>query len=57
MQGLFECVGIFYIGSGVLVLVLVMDKLWIKWVWFSFGLLILDYVVLVSEDDCCEVVQ
>ncbi|WP_430316431.1 D-alanine--D-alanine ligase [Pseudomonas sp. DC480] len=57
MQGLLECAGIPYTGSGVLASALAMDKLRTKRVWLSLGLPTPDYAVLASEDDCREAAQ
>lgn len=52
MQGLLECAGIPYTGSGVLASALAMDKLRTKQVWLSMGLPTPRYAVLSSEADC-----
>lgn len=52
MQGLLECAGIPYTGSGVLASALAMDKLRTKQVWQSLGLPTPRHAVLASEDDC-----
>ncbi|WNW11688.1 D-alanine--D-alanine ligase [Pseudomonas sp. DTU_2021_1001937_2_SI_NGA_ILE_001] len=52
MQGLLECLGIPYTGSGVLASALAMDKLRTKQIWHSLGLPTPLYAVLASEDDC-----
>lgn len=52
MQGLLECAGIPYTGSGVLASALAMDKLRTKQVWLSRGLPTPRYAVLASEADC-----
>ncbi|MBH9296796.1 D-alanine--D-alanine ligase [Pseudomonas aeruginosa] len=57
MQGLLECAGIPYTGSGVLASALAMDKLRTKRVWLSLGLPTPDYAVLASEDDCRDAAQ
>ena len=49
MQGLLECAGIPYTGSGVLASALAMDKLRTKRVWLSLGLPTPDYAVLANE--------
>lgn len=52
MQGLLECLGIPYTGSGVLASALGMDKLRTKQIWQSLGLPTPLHGVLASEDDC-----
>ncbi|WCD81666.1 D-alanine--D-alanine ligase [Pseudomonas sp. TUM22785] len=52
MQGLLECLGIPYTGSGVLASALAMDKLRTKQVWQSLGLSTPRHAVLASEVDC-----
>ena len=52
MQGLLECAGIPYTGSGILASALAMDKLRTKQVWQSLGLPTPHHAVLASEDDC-----
>lgn len=52
MQGLLECAGIPYTGSGILASALAMDKLRTKQVWQSLGLPTPRHAVLASEDDC-----
>lgn len=52
MQGLLECLGIPYTGSGVLASALAMDKLRTKQVWQSLGLPTPRHAVLNSESDC-----
>jgi D-alanine-D-alanine ligase len=52
MQGLLECLGIPYTGSGILASALAMDKLRTKQVWKSLGLPTPHHAVLRSEDDC-----
>jgi D-alanine-D-alanine ligase len=52
MQGLLECLGIPYTGSGVLASALAMDKLRTKQVWQSLGLPTPRHAVLSSEADC-----
>jgi D-alanine-D-alanine ligase len=52
MQGLLECLGIPYTGSGVLASALAMDKLRTKHLWLSQGLSTPKYAVLCSESDC-----
>lgn len=52
MQGLLECLGIPYTGSGVLASALGMDKLRTKQIWQSLGLPTPLHRVLASEDDC-----
>ncbi|MEN0108794.1 MAG: D-alanine--D-alanine ligase [Pseudomonas sp.] len=52
MQGLLECLGIPYTGSGVLASALAMDKLRTKQVWQSLGLSTPRHAVLTSADDC-----
>lgn len=52
MQGLLECAGIPYTGSGILASALAMDKLRTKQVWQSLGLPTPQHAVLASEGDC-----
>ncbi|MHA6478195.1 D-alanine--D-alanine ligase [Stutzerimonas sp. KH-1] len=52
MQGLLECAGIPYTGSGILASALAMDKLRTKQVWQSLGLPTPQHAVLTSEADC-----
>ncbi|WP_027896001.1 D-alanine--D-alanine ligase [Zestomonas thermotolerans] len=52
MQGLLECAGIPYTGSGVLASALAMDKLRTKQVWQSLGLPTPRHAALASADDC-----
>jgi len=52
MQGLLECAGIPYTGSGVLASALAMDKLRTKQIWQSLGLPTPHHAVLASEADC-----
>ncbi|WP_097088922.1 MULTISPECIES: D-alanine--D-alanine ligase [unclassified Pseudomonas] len=52
MQGLLECLGIPYTGSGVLASALAMDKLRTKQVWASLGISTPRHAVLASESDC-----
>ncbi|QLF92733.1 D-alanine--D-alanine ligase [Pseudomonas sp. ABC1] len=52
MQGLLECAGIPYTGSGILASALAMDKLRTKQVWQSLGLSTPRHAVLASEADC-----
>ncbi|TWI58477.1 D-alanine-D-alanine ligase [Pseudomonas duriflava] len=52
MQGLLECLGIPYTGSGILASALAMDKLRTKQIWLSQGLPTPQYAVLCSESDC-----
>ena len=52
MQGLLECLGIPYTGSGILASALAMDKLRTKQVWHSLGLPTPLHAVLRSEEDC-----
>ncbi|UPQ81960.1 D-alanine--D-alanine ligase [Pseudomonas knackmussii] len=52
MQGLLECAGIPYTGSGILASALAMDKLRTKQVWRSLGLPTPRHAVLASEADC-----
>lgn len=52
MQGLLECAGIPYTGSGILASALAMDKLRTKQVWQSLGLPTPQHAVLASEADC-----
>ncbi|MDH0302951.1 MULTISPECIES: D-alanine--D-alanine ligase [unclassified Pseudomonas] len=52
MQGLLECLGIPYTGSGILASALAMDKLRTKQVWQSLGIPTPRHAVLASEHDC-----
>ncbi|MGQ7959385.1 D-alanine--D-alanine ligase [Pseudomonas sp. SP16.1] len=52
MQGLLECAGIPYTGSGILASALAMDKLRTKQVWHSLGLPTPRHAVLTSKADC-----
>ncbi|HTO19833.1 MAG TPA: D-alanine--D-alanine ligase [Pseudomonas sp.] len=52
MQGLLECLGIPYTGSGVLASALAMDKLRTKQVWQSLGLSTPRHAALTSVEDC-----
>ncbi len=52
MQGLLECAGIPYTGSGILASALAMDKLRTKQVWQSLGLPTPRHAVLASAEDC-----
>lgn len=52
MQGLLECLGIPYTGSGILASALAMDKLRTKQVWKSLGIPTPHHAVLASEQDC-----
>ncbi|UVL55458.1 D-alanine--D-alanine ligase [Pseudomonas sp. B21-032] len=52
MQGLLECLGIPYTGSGILASALAMDKLRTKQVWHSLGIPTPRHAVLSSEADC-----
>ncbi|GIZ12357.1 D-alanine--D-alanine ligase [Pseudomonas sp. NCCP-436] len=52
MQGLLECAGIPYTGSGILASALAMDKLRTKQVWRSLGLPTPRHAVLSSVADC-----
>lgn len=52
MQGLLECAGIPYTGSGILASALAMDKLRTKQVWQSLDLPTPRHAVLASEEDC-----
>ncbi len=51
MQGLLECAGIPYTGSGILASALAMDKLRTKQVWHSLGIPTPRHAVLCSEDE------
>ncbi len=55
IQGLLECAGIPYTGSGVLASALAMDKLRTKQVWHSLGLPTPRHATLASEADCTQV--
>jgi D-alanine-D-alanine ligase len=52
MQGLLECLGIPYTGSGILASALAMDKLRTKQVWQSLGIPTPRHAVLASAQDC-----
>jgi D-alanine-D-alanine ligase len=52
MQGLLECLGIPYTGSGILASALAMDKLRTKQVWHSLGIPTPRHAVLSSAADC-----
>ncbi|RRV32816.1 D-alanine--D-alanine ligase [Pseudomonas sp. o96-267] len=52
LQGLLECAGIPYTGSGILASALAMDKLRTKQVWHSLGLPTPRHAVLTSQADC-----
>ncbi|WP_395502560.1 D-alanine--D-alanine ligase [Ectopseudomonas mendocina] len=52
MQGLLECAGIPYTGSGILASALAMDKLRTKQVWHSLGLPTPRHAVLTSQANC-----
>ena len=52
MQGLLECAGIPYTGSGILASALAMDKLRTKQVWHSLGLPTPRHAALASPADC-----
>ncbi|WP_028696621.1 D-alanine--D-alanine ligase [Pseudomonas cremoricolorata] len=52
MQGLLECLGIPYTGSGILASALAMDKLRTKQVWQSLDIPTPRHAVLASENDC-----
>jgi D-alanine-D-alanine ligase len=52
MQGLLECAGIPYTGSGILASALAMDKLCTKRVWLSLGLPTPNHAALACEADC-----
>ncbi|MBB2495545.1 D-alanine--D-alanine ligase [Aquipseudomonas ullengensis] len=52
MQGLLECAGIPYTGSGILASALAMDKLRTKRVWLSLGLPTPAHAALACEEDC-----
>lgn len=52
MQGLLECLGIPYTGSGILASALAMDKLRTKQVWHSLGIPTPRHAVLSNDDDC-----
>ncbi|NNA25643.1 D-alanine--D-alanine ligase [Pseudomonas lundensis] len=52
MQGLLECLGIPYTGSGILASALAMDKLRTKQVWHSLGIPTPRHAVLSTETDC-----
>lgn len=52
MQGLLECAGIPYTGSGILASALAMDKLRTKQVWQSLGLPTPRHAVLANVEDC-----
>ncbi len=52
VQGLLECAGIPYTGSGVLASALAMDKLRTKQIWQSVGLPTPRHAALVTAEDC-----
>jgi D-alanine-D-alanine ligase len=52
MQGLLECAGIPYTGSGILASALAMDKLRTKQIWLNLGLPTPRHAVLAEESDC-----
>ncbi|MCI0912752.1 D-alanine--D-alanine ligase [Pseudomonas putida] len=52
MQGLLECLGVPYTGSGILASALAMDKLRTKQVWQSLGIPTPRHAVLASAEDC-----
>lgn len=52
VQGLLECIGIPYTGSGILASALAMDKLRTKQVWSNLGLPTPRHAVLGSVEDC-----
>lgn len=52
VQGLLECAGIPYTGSGVLASALAMDKLRTKQIWHSAGLPTPRHAALATESDC-----
>ena len=52
MQGLLECAGIPYTGSGILASALAMDKLRTKQVWHSLGIPTPRHAVLSTQADC-----
>ena len=52
MQGLLECLGIPYTGSGILASALAMDKLRTQQVWHSLGIPTPRHAVLATEADC-----
>jgi len=54
MQGLLECAGIPYTGSGVLASSLAMDKLRSKQLWLALGLPTPRYAALQSTEDCAK---
>lgn len=54
MQGLLECLGIPYTGSGILASALAMDKLRTKQMWQSLGIPTPRHAVLASESDCLQ---
>lgn len=57
VQGLLECAGIPYTGSGVLASALAMDKLRTKQIWHSVGLPTPRHAALSSEQDCHQAAQ
>jgi len=57
MQGLLECAGIPYTGSGVLASSLAMDKLRSKQLWMALGLPTPGYAALQSVGDCAAAVE
>lgn len=56
MQGLLECLGIPYTGSGILASALAMDKLRTKQVWHTLGIPTPRHAVLASEADCVKAI-
>lgn len=57
VQGLLECAGIPYTGSGVLASALAMDKLRTKQIWHSVGLPTPRHAVLACSHDCQQAAQ
>ena len=57
VQGLLECAGIPYTGSGVLASALAMDKLRTKQIWHSVGLPTPRHAVLTCAHDCQQAAQ
>src|SRR5690554_1568346 len=57
VQGMLECAGIPYTGSGVLASALAMDKLRSKQIWHSLGLPTPRHATLSSEQDCRQAAQ
>ncbi len=57
VQGLLECAGIPYTGSGVLASALAMDKLRTKQIWHSVGLPTPRHAVLTCAQDCQQAAQ